>query len=235
MSSLTHLLNSIKDCTACRLMKENQSFSIPYIPILPKPSAHFMFMGRDPSPRTATTVGTRGGKSAFINEIFKIADDADVSDDDIYITDLCKCHWRTSAGSKPWPKTENRLAKLDVSVAQTCLDTWLMQEIEIIKPRLTVAFGEELYQLLKPFIVDPNPAPKKLSARADKSVPDAERWFVNNGPLTLNINGTSLLVAFLRHAGNSRKLPQSTNADKRLQFYEASTQRVIQLLQGGKF
>lgn len=229
MTTLAKLVESIEACSACELMKENRSIGIPYVHIKSKPNAQFMFVGRDPSPRTATKVGERGGKSVFINEIFKIIDNAGVSDDRIYITDLCKCHWRTSAG-KPLPKTENRPAKLNVSIAQTCMNQWLIQEIEILKPRLVVAFGEEVYQLLRPFTTKPCPAPTKLSAKKDKSVLDAEFWFVKNGPLSLDLGDNGVPFAFLRHAGNSNRLPRSTKSDKRMHFYQESTQRVIQLL-----
>ena len=234
MSSLLELLGSVRTCTACGLMKENEALGIPYVPVLAKPDARFMFVGRDPSPRTVTAVGVRGGRSVFINEIFKITDSAEVSENRVYITDICKCHWRTSAG-KPLPNTERRSSKLDASIARTCLDKWLIHEIEILKPRLITIFGEELYQLFRPFITTPSAPPVKLSAKADKSVPDAEYWFVNNGPFTLVIDDITLPVAFLRHAGNSRKLPQSTNTDKRRQFYEASVHRVIQLIRESNF
>ena len=105
---LSELLESISSCDACWLMGENQKLAIPFIPILPKPNARFMFIGRDPSPRTAEIVGLRGGKSVFINEIFSQADVAGVPEEMIYITDMCKCHWRTSRG-KPGKGTERRL------------------------------------------------------------------------------------------------------------------------------
>lgn len=229
MISLIHLLESVKNCTACGLMKENENLDIPYIPILPKPNGRFMFIGRDPSPRTATTVGVRGGKSVFINEVFEIADCARVSEDRIYITDMCKCHWRTSAG-EPLPNTKHRSSKLDAKIARTCLYKWLIHEIEILKPRLITAFGEELYQLFRPFITNANPPPDKLSAKADKTVPDAECWFVNNGPFTVSIGGMNLPFAFMRHAGNISRLPQNKITDRRLHAYDTSFQRVVQLL-----
>ena len=43
-------------------MEENRLNQIPYVPILSKPRAKFIFIGRDPSPRTAKIVGKRGGK-----------------------------------------------------------------------------------------------------------------------------------------------------------------------------
>lgn len=230
--SITTLLDSIKNCSACGLMKENNAADIRYVPIKPKPNAKFMFIGRDPSPRTAQIVGVRGGRSVFINEIFEIADRAGVPEDGIYITDVCKCHWRTSVGV-PWPGTEGRSSKLDKTIARTCMEKWLVEEIRILKPRLVVAFGEELYQLLRPYIISPNPPPKKLSAKADKSVLDAERWFEENGAMTLRMGDIALPCAFLRHAGNSTRLPNSTGTDKRRQCYEACVRQVISLLQNG--
>jgi len=72
METLKELLDSVQHCNACGLMDENASIGVPFVPILPKPNAKFIFIGRDPSPRTAKIVGLRGGKSAFINEIFDI-------------------------------------------------------------------------------------------------------------------------------------------------------------------
>lgn len=210
-------------------MQENKAAGVPYVPILPKPKARVMFVGRDPSPRTASIVGIRGGKSVFINEIFGFVDSAKISDDDIYITDLCKCHWRTSVG-KPLPMTKDRSSELDISIAQTCLKKWLVREIEMVKPQLIIAFGEELYQILRPYIKLPKPAPEMLSVSKDKSIPDAEVWFVDNGPMTLEIKGQVSRFAFLRHPGNSVKVLVSTDKDKRRQYYEASAERVIQLL-----
>jgi hypothetical protein len=46
-------------------------------------------------------------------------------------------------------------------------------------------FGEELYQILRPFITNPHPSPELLSAKADKSILYAEYWFIHNGSLTL--------------------------------------------------
>src|SRR6266508_4052649 len=53
MASLSELLESIKDCSACWLMSENRDAGVRYVPVLPKPNARFMLVGRDPSPRTA--------------------------------------------------------------------------------------------------------------------------------------------------------------------------------------
>jgi uracil-DNA glycosylase len=229
MHSLENLLSSIATCKACSLMNENNIAGVRYVPIQPKPKARFMFIGRDPSPRTAQVVGIHGGKSAFINEVFKIAKSADCSDNDIYITDLCKCHWRTSVGS-PLQGTEHRSSRLDISVAKTCLNTWLVSEIKILQPQLLIAFGEELYQILRPYISNPSPPPEKLSAKVDKSILDAEYWFVHNGPLTLKIEERVHEIVFLRHAGNSARLPQSTDEDKRLNYYKASIIRLVQIL-----
>jgi hypothetical protein len=95
---------------------------------------------------------------------------------------------------------------------------------------LVIAFGEELYQFFRPFISHPAPAPAKLSARADKSIPDAEYWFVHQGPLTLSIEKMALSFVALRHAGNSKRLPKSTAVDKRLEYYDASARSLIRLL-----
>lgn len=230
--SFDYFLKGIAGCHACWLMSENEATNIPYLPVLPKPQAQFMFVGRDPSPRTVGQVGERGGKSAFINEIFRIVDTAGVAEEDIYITDLCKCHWRTTVG-KPLPGTEHRLTKLDVNVANTCVRTWLKREFEYLRPRLVIVFGDEGYNLLRPFITYPDPAPTKFSATRDKSVLDAEAWFVRHGPMTLSLTNQGCASAFLRHAGNIVRLPPSSGVDKRRHYYDEAVTRVIQLLQEG--
>jgi uracil DNA glycosylase superfamily protein len=210
-------------------MVENSEIGIPFVPIKPKPRARVVFAGRDPSPRTAKVVGDRGGRSVFINEVFRIADAAGLPEDLLYITDICKCHWRTSRGT-PLPGTEHRTSKLDGKVARVCMETWLAKEIKILKPAVLVAFGEELYQLLRPFIVHPLPPPGRLSQDANKSTMDAERWFVENGPMALLLEGHSQLLAPLRHPGNSSGLTARNAKDRRSLFHSRATARVEQLL-----
>jgi uracil-DNA glycosylase len=211
-------------------MRDNDAKGIPYIPILPKPRAKVIFIGRDPSPRTAQMVGMRGGKSAFINGIFKIADQASVPEDSIYITDICKCHWRTSVG-EPLPQTEDRPPKLNIGIANTCMNHWLVHEIEILRPRLIIAFGEEVYQLLRPLVVNPTIPPAKFSAKADKSILDAEYWFAHNGTLTVRFDSLEWPLAVLRHPGNSGRLPKrDSRTDRRWHYHQQATQQVIALL-----
>jgi uracil-DNA glycosylase len=213
-------------------MADNQKLGIPYIPIYPKPNAKFVFIGRDPSPRTATCVGVRGGRSVFINEVFALADDAGIPEEAIYITDVCKCHWRTSRG-KPWEGTKDRSTFLPTDVAEVCVRTWLFKEIHILNPKLILSFGEELYQLLKRYLIEPNPVPEKLSATTDKSQMDAELHFSKNGPFKIRLG--SILSDFvpLRHPGNSTSLIRSVPSDKRWQAHQESRRRVVKLLRAG--
>jgi uracil-DNA glycosylase family 4 len=227
--TIDDLLDEIKKCDACSLMEENTALGIPLIRILPKPNASVMFVGRDPSPRTATVVGLRGGKSSFINEIYRIVDEAGLPDKFIYITDLCKCHWRTSVGT-PLPGTENRPTLLDRDVANICTQKWLFREAAIIKPNLIVAFGEEAYQLLRHQLTMPNPAPEKLSASKNKSVVDAESWFVQHGLMKINILGENYPFIVLRHPGNSQRLTKSSENDQRLYYHQEATKVVISLI-----
>ena len=210
-------------------MAENESKQIPYIPILPKPNAKFVFVGRDPSPNTAKIVGIHGGKSVFINEIFRLCDEAKIPDEEIYITDLCKCHWRTSVGT-PSPGTEDRNTKLDKDIAQKCFETWLVCEIEFLAPKLIVAFGEEIYQLLRPYIITPSSPPKRLSARRDKTQLDAEMWYVDNGCMEILIGGSRWPLAVLRHPGNSSRLPKGAKGDYRAEYHHRATERIIDYL-----
>ncbi len=210
-------------------MEENSTLEIPLIRILPKPNASVMFVGRDPSPRTATVVGLRGGKSTFINEIFRIVDEAGVSDEQIYITDLCKCHWRTSVGT-PIIGTENRPTQIDKNIANICMQKWLFREVEILRPRLIVVFGGEIYQFLRPRITSPNPPPEKLSASKDKSKVDAELWLVQNGALVINLSGENFPLAVLRHPGNSQRLSSSREDDQRLYYHQQATKVVTSLI-----
>jgi uracil-DNA glycosylase len=179
-------------------MADNRKLHVPFIPILPKPNAKFMFIGRDPSPNTAKIVGVRGGKSVFINEIFSLADEAGVAEEMIYITDMCKCHWRTSRGT-PWKGTKDRDPLLPNDVAKTCVQKWLFKEVELLKPKIIVTFGEELYQLLKSHVVDPKPTPEKLSATKDKSAIDAELRFMQHGAFKIMLGSTSSDFVPLRH------------------------------------
>jgi len=211
-------------------MKENNSFGIPFIPVVPKPLAKVVFIGRDPSPRTTQSVGLRGGRSVFIKEIFDIVDEAGISEDLIYITDVCKCHWRTSVGT-PWPQTEHRSSKLDPTIAKNCMVQWLIPEIRLLHPLLIIAFGEELYQLLRKHITNPFPASLKLSTSADKSIPDAESWFVENGPLSVNLDGVEYPLAPIRHPGNSSRLPKSPSAmDRRYEYHQLARTHLIVLV-----
>ena len=231
MQTLPSLLSEIENCQACGLMAENNAIGIKYIPIKPKPNAKIVFIGRDPSPRTAVqVVGERGGRSVFINEVFKMVDEAGISEDLIYITDLCKCHWRTSVG-KPLPHTGNRATRLDRDIADKCFQTWLVQEIRLLQPDLIVGSGEELYQLLRECIIYPSPAPRKFSATKDKSVLDAEAWFVENGPLSIQLDGVEYALATIRHAGNSVRLPRSSKpGDRRYEYHQKARKRLVELM-----
>lgn len=230
MESLQSLLSAIPTCHACGLMAENNSLGIRFVPVVPKPSARVIFVGRDPSPRTAQSVGLRGGPSVFIREIFEIVDEAGISDDLIYITDLCKCHWRTSVG-KPLHHTEHRSSNLDPTIADTCMSQWLIPEIRVIQPLLIVAFGEELYQLLRRNITHPSPAPLKLSASKDKSIPDAEAWFVENGPLLVELDSYDYSLVPIRHPGNSSRLPKSSpTGDRRYEYYRLARAQLIEFV-----
>ena len=229
MSPLQDLLNNIEACTACPLMQENRDAGIPYVPIKPKPDAKVMFVGRDPSPQSVKIVGERRGRSVFINTIFKYADRSGLTESALYITDVCKCHWRTSVGS-PMKGTEERATKLDIEVADVCMNTWLLQEIALLQPRLVVAFGEELYQLIRPFLTVPNPIPTKLSATRDKSVLDAEIWFADNGVLKARFGKYDCDLAVLRHPGNIVRLPKSNGEDKRRDYHQKAEITLIDLL-----
>lgn len=228
-TNLEELLESVPACNACWLMADNQKLGIPFIPILPKPKAKFVFIGRDPSPNTAKIVGVRGGKSVFINEIFDMIDEASVPEELIYITDMCKCHWRTSRGT-PWRGTKGRDPLLPQDVARACVQEWLFREVDLLRPTMIFSFGEELYALLQEYIIGPNPAPEKLSATKDKSVMDAELHFVQHGAFRLKLGSTSADFVPLRHPGNSASLSRKDSSDKRWTAFAQSRKRAIDML-----
>jgi uracil-DNA glycosylase len=230
MSQLVKLLEGINDCRACNLMVENNELGIPYIPILPKLEAKIVFIGRDPSPRTANIVGVHEGGSIFIEEIFQLSNDAGIDEKDFYITDLCKCHWRTSSGGKPLPGTESRSTRLDQTIANTCLNKWLISEIEILNPSLLVGFGEELYEIIRDKIIYPDPPLREFSAKADKSVPDAELWFAEYGSMIIKLRESKYQFALVRHPGNTSRLKPSDEKDKRLDAYNNSRKRLVEEL-----
>ena len=232
MESLTHTLNEIRACHLCWLMSDNQRLGIPYVPIFPKPNARFVFIGRDPSPRTASVVGVRGGNSVFINEVFALADEAGVPEELVYITDMCKCHWRTSRGT-PLKGTEERSPFIRTDVAEVCIQKWLFREVELLQPKLILSFGEELYQLLKGYLTEPKPAPEKLSATRDKSIIDAELFFSKKGTFKIQLGSSVSDFVPLRHPGNSTSLRRSMDSDKRWQAHQESRKRVVELLRAG--
>jgi uracil-DNA glycosylase len=233
MDILTQTLASIHACNSCRLMSDNEELDIHYIPILPKPDAKFVFVGRDPSPRTATSIGVRGGKSVFINEVFALADAAGVSEEGVYITDMCKCHWRTSRGT-PWPGTEDRSTILPKDIADACIHQWLFQEIDTLNPRVIISFGEELYQQLKEYIIEPKEVPEKLSTSKDKSKIDAELLFGKGVSFKIRFGSVLCDYVPLRHGGNSTSLPRSNSNDIRRQAHNLSKERLIKILTKGK-
>ncbi len=230
MISLTALLESIPHCNACRLMEDNRRLNIPYIPILPKPSARFVFVGRDPSPRTAGgQVGTRGERSAFIDEVWRMADEAGLSEDQVYITDICKCHWRTSRGTPGWG-TEERARQVPDEVLTACFFQWLWREIEILRPAMIVTFGEELYHFIRGYILAPRFPPEKLSATRDKSEPDAERWIAENGSFSALFGDYTAQLVPLRHPGNASSLSRREGSNQRWLAYRRARERTIELL-----
>jgi uracil-DNA glycosylase len=211
-------------------MRDNHKLGIPYIPILPKPNAEFVFIGRDPSPRTATMVGVPGGRSVFINEMFALAKEAGVSEETIYITDMCKCHWRTSRGT-PLKGTVSRSTLLPRDIAEACVQKWLFNEVGILKPKSIFSFGEELYQLLKPYLVEPNPVPEKLSATKDKSLLDAEVQFGEYGAFKMQLGSVTSSFVPLRHPGNSKSLVRNTAAWR---AHNKSRERAVNLLRAAR-
>ncbi len=227
---MENLLGEIKNCKSCYLMSENDTIGIEYVPVLPKSGARVVFLGRDPSPRTAEIVGVRDSKSSFIREVFEIAGEAGIPDKDLYITDLCKCHWRTSAGGKPLDGTEIRSNRIDPAVITACFNQWLIREIELLSPGLIIGFGEEIYDFLRPFISFPDRAPEEFSASKDKSVPDAELWVAKNGAFTVGINDSPYQLAVIRHPGSSARLPVSDTLDQRRSTYEKSRENVISMI-----
>ncbi len=229
MDELTSLLNKIKDCNACGLMEENRRRDIRFVPILPKPNARFVFIGRDPNPNSVKIVGLNDGKSSFIKQVFNIAGEAGINEADIYITDICKCHWRTS-GNKNAGSQNERPGKLPKKIAEICIKKWLIREVDILQPEVVISFGEEVYNHLKEYIIDPERPPDKLSATMDKSELDAELYVQNNGPFTMKINSHKMAFIPLRHAGNTERLKRSQSGKKRWEAYLASRERVVELL-----
>lgn len=234
MNTLTQTLAEIYECNYCWLMAKNNDLKIKYIPINPKPNARFVFIGRDPSPSSVNCVGLREGKSVFIKEVFAIAEEAGVSEKEVYITDVVKCHWRTSRGT-PIKGTENRSTLLPTEIAKVCAHQWLFKEIEILIPKVIISFGEELYQLLRENIIEPNPVPKKLSASLDKSIIDAELLFGEGVSFKIQLGSIVSYYAPLRHAGNSISLPQHDSQDKRSHAHNLSKERLIRLLMQGAY
>lgn len=228
---LQELLDAIPQCRTCSLMEENDHLGIPYVPIKPKPQAKFMFVGRDPSPRTATVVGNIEGRSdsVFISEIQRISAEANIPNPLIYITDLCKCHWRTSRG-QPLTGTGHRNPIIPHVIIKKCLDQWLIREIVMLHPAFIVGFGEEVYQALSSLVQYPERPPKEFSSSRDKSVDDAEKYFSEVGSMTLVINGESYQFHALRHPGNSASLPRS-DADVRRRAHIQSRERLLVQLQ----
>jgi hypothetical protein len=85
---------------------------------------------------------------------------------------------------------------------------------------LIVEFGEELYQLFRRNFTHPSPAPRKLSAGKDKAIMDAEAWFVDHGPLSVNLDGIEYSLVPFRHPGSSSRLSKSpSTSDKRYEYY----------------
>ena len=231
MNTLGQILASIPNCNACYLMAENQKNNIDYIPIIPKPEAKVIFIGRDPNPQSISVVGKRGGTSTFINDVYSLVDDAGIDDNHVYITDLCKCHWRTSSGKNPIVGTETRQNNVDTNIAALCMKEWLTQEIGILKPHLIIGFGEELYQILKGWITKPIPAPNKLSATKNKSILDAEYWVVKNGPMIISIDSLGYQFLILRHPGNTIHLSRRvTNDDRRWEYFQKAREQTIRYL-----
>lgn len=228
MDKLERILESIPDCRACSLMEENGRLDIPYIPILSKPRARFMFVGRDPSPRTAAFVGVRDRRSAFIRDVFRLADEAGLPEDMVYITDMVKCHWRTSRGT-PWPGTEPRPAAVPAAIAQACIRRWLWQEMEALQPIAMLTFGAELYEQIREYVVSPLPAPEKLSASRDKSLLDAELHFAEHGPFTVRLGSVTTALLPMRHAGSSSTLREDA-ADRRWLVYRQGRDRAVDVL-----
>ena len=207
-------------------MSANTRLRIPFLPVKPKPTAKVVFIGRDPSPRTASIVGERGGQSTFINDVFSLTDEAGLPEGSVYITDLCKCHWRTSRGT-PWPGTEDRNSKLPMANASICTEEWLFKEIRLLHPFLVVGFGEDVYQAFRRHITFPDHPPVKFSASRDKTKDDAENWIAQKGPMIISLEPGEYPFVAMRHAGNSGSLPRKTPEDLRWLIHQKVRRRTI--------
>lgn len=113
--------------------------------------------------------------------------------------------WRVkSSNNNPYPQINYRKANIPDEKCKKCISRWLVKEIESIKPKAIVTFGEEVYQQFKQFIVEPNPSCiPKLSTSKDKSIMDAEKWqYINNCSLKIKISGIKIIYYAIRHPGN---------------------------------
>ncbi|KAB2879246.1 hypothetical protein F9K33_09755 [bacterium] len=124
----------------------------------------------------------------------------------------------------PEEGTEIRSTKLPQDIAKICMEKWLFKEIELLNPKVIISFGEELYQLLKGYVVEPLLAPDKLSETKDKSKIDAELKCAEDGPFKIKLGSNVMDYYPLRHPGSSKSLSAS---DQRQKAYQKSRARVI--------
>jgi hypothetical protein len=105
--------------------------------------------------------------------------------------------------------------------------------MELLQPTLIFSFGEESYQLLKDYVVDPKPAPEKLSATRDKSKMDAELHFSEKGAFKIELCSVVSDFVPLRHPGNSTSLGRSVPSDMRWHTHQKARERAVGLLRAG--
>jgi uracil-DNA glycosylase family 4 len=146
-------INMLKDLLdemlACRRCSFASDLNPPLTPARLRDNAKIMFVGENPSWEFGQRIPfdgiTHSGRALHDNYVVPLQKAYGLNESDFWITDLLKCRY---------PKTiyrEKAQRQPEIlSCAQTCATSWLVKEIEFLKPVMIVTLGDkEVYQRLR--------------------------------------------------------------------------------------
>lgn len=130
-SSLEDLASRIKTCTLCGLCEGRTNA----VPGAGNPHAEVVFIGEGPgATEDAQGVPFCGASGRFLDELLG---SVNLNRADVYITNIVKC--RPPGNRDPLPEEK-----------ATCAETYLVPQLDLIKPKLIVTLGRHAMQFFLP-------------------------------------------------------------------------------------
>jgi|GEM_PF-6281896 len=199
INNLNELVGKVIECKSeeCKIKSENIMHGIPIYRIKIKKNAKVIFLGRDPNKLDyGEVVGDLSNTNhSFHKEISKLIQKANIGEEKIYITNILKCHWYSKSTNIKEFEYRKDIKKTSFDAyTKICSETWFVQELKLINPKLIVSFGEDNFIALNDKITYPNLSFDKFT--------EAEQWELENGlKLRVKFGEKECPLVILRHPG----------------------------------